>query len=162
MHSRAEHPSLFFRAHLGVECLESRRFLSASQLDDSGGSQIDIGIFPVFLDQTDPVAVTSLHTTDRARTNNQGNSAEGHNGPLPVIPYDDSIDPVSNCPGLDPKFCLPGDADASGAVDFLDFLVLAQNFGMENATWSDGDFNDDGRVTFQDFLVLMHHFGAVA
>ena len=54
---------------------------------------------------------------------------------------------------------LPGDADGDGEVAFLDFLMLANNFGATDATYADGDFNCDGSVTFLDFLILANNFG---
>ena len=54
-----------------------------------------------------------------------------------------------------------GDVDLNGRVDFLDFLALAQNFGKQEATWSDGDFDGDGSVSFLDFLSLAQNFGSI-
>ena len=56
---------------------------------------------------------------------------------------------------------LRGDADGDGEVAFLDFLVLANNFGNADAAFADGDFDCDGSVGFLDFLVLANHFGDV-
>ena len=55
---------------------------------------------------------------------------------------------------------LRGDADVNGAVEFRDFLILADNFGDPNP-WSKGDFNTNGLVDFPDFLLLSHNFGQV-
>ena len=52
-----------------------------------------------------------------------------------------------------------GDADGDGAVNFRDFLALAQNFGTTNATWHEGDFDQDGVIAFEDFLLLAEHYG---
>lgn len=49
---------------------------------------------------------------------------------------------------------LPGDLNFDNHVDFVDFLLLAANFGKANAAWSDGDFDSDGTVSFQDFVIL--------
>lgn len=81
---------------------------------------------------------------------------------IPAIPFDDSFSPVTECPDLQDEFCLPGDASSDGAVDFLDFLLLNENFGLENADWEDGDLNGDGQVTFDDLLILSANFGATA
>lgn len=51
-----------------------------------------------------------------------------------------------------------GDADANNRVDFADFTILANNFGMPGG-WSDGDFDGDGKVLFADFLLLADSFG---
>ncbi|MEM6749289.1 MAG: dockerin type I domain-containing protein [Planctomycetota bacterium] len=60
---------------------------------------------------------------------------------------------------IDPA--LPGDANADGVVDLLDFDVLAQNFGSSSGNGaSDGDFNADGVVDLLDFDVLAQNFGA--
>ena len=57
---------------------------------------------------------------------------------------------------------LVGDADASGQVDFNDFLILSMNFGREiDATFEDGDFDDDGAVDFNDYLLLAANFERV-
>ncbi|MEM6749731.1 MAG: dockerin type I domain-containing protein [Planctomycetota bacterium] len=56
---------------------------------------------------------------------------------------------------------IPGDANADGAVDLLDFDILAQNFGLATAGGaSAGDFNGDGAVDLLDFDVLAQNFGA--
>lgn len=55
---------------------------------------------------------------------------------------------------------VPGDVDENGLVEFSDFLILSNNFGRENASWSDGDFDGDGSVLFADFLALAANFGA--
>ncbi|MEM7681867.1 MAG: dockerin type I domain-containing protein [Planctomycetota bacterium] len=55
---------------------------------------------------------------------------------------------------------LPGDANGDGAVDLLDFDVLAQNFGQPTAGGaSAGDFNGDGVVDLLDFDLLSQNFG---
>ena len=56
---------------------------------------------------------------------------------------------------------LAGDADGDGAVGFLDFLALANNFGSEGG-FEQGDFNCSGSVDFQDFLALANNFGMEA
>lgn len=55
---------------------------------------------------------------------------------------------------------LIGDADSNGSVDFLDFLILAANFGTHTGTGAmSGDFDEDGEVNFVDFLALAENFG---
>jgi ELWxxDGT repeat protein len=56
---------------------------------------------------------------------------------------------------------LPGDADANGAVDFADFLLLSANFGRmdEDVAFADGDFDESGEIDFADFLLLSQNFG---
>ncbi|MEM6751088.1 MAG: dockerin type I domain-containing protein [Planctomycetota bacterium] len=58
---------------------------------------------------------------------------------------------------------IPGDANADGVVDLLDFDVLAQNFGSGPGFVggaSGGDFNGDGTVDLLDFDILAQNFGA--
>ncbi len=55
---------------------------------------------------------------------------------------------------------LPGDANLDGRVNFSDYLVLSQNFGMTEATWEQADFNGDGVVNFSDYLILSQNFGS--
>ncbi len=52
-----------------------------------------------------------------------------------------------------------GDADFNGHVQFLDFAILAKNFGGV-AKWSTGDFDTNGHVQFPDFAILAGNFGA--
>ena len=55
---------------------------------------------------------------------------------------------------------LLGDADSDGSVSFVDFLVVANNFGSTTAAGDqDGDFTRDGFVDFADFLLLSFNFG---
>ena len=55
---------------------------------------------------------------------------------------------------------LLGDADSDGSVSFVDFLVVANNFGnTTEAGDQDGDFTRDGFVDFADFLLLSFNFG---
>lgn len=59
-----------------------------------------------------------------------------------------------------PSGILAGDADYNGTVEFGDFLILANNFGRNNAVvFGEGDFNEDGQVSFGDFLILAENFG---
>jgi hypothetical protein len=55
---------------------------------------------------------------------------------------------------------LAGDVDGSGTVEFADFVILANNFGREDAAVSDGDLDGDGDVDFSDFVLLADNFGA--
>ena len=51
---------------------------------------------------------------------------------------------------------LPGDLDGDGTVTFLDFLVLANDFGRTDV--SRADIDGDGQVTDADFLLLANNF----
>lgn len=50
-----------------------------------------------------------------------------------------------------------GDFNLDGAVDFEDFLRLAQNYGLRGG-WDDGDADGDGEIDFDDFIVLSTQF----
>ena len=54
---------------------------------------------------------------------------------------------------------LPGDANLDGKVNFADLVILARNYHMSYATWSDGDFNGDGTVGFDDLVTLAANYG---
>lgn len=53
---------------------------------------------------------------------------------------------------------LPGDLDGNGAVEFADFLVLAENFDKEGG-YAEGNIDLEGKVAFADFLKLAENFG---
>jgi hypothetical protein len=52
-----------------------------------------------------------------------------------------------------------GDVDLNGSVEFADFLVLSENFGLEGGGWATADFDLDNVVAFADFLLLSEYFG---
>ena len=52
-----------------------------------------------------------------------------------------------------------GDLDRDGRVDFADFLILANHFGIDTASHADGDIDCNGNVAFADFLILADNFG---
>ena len=54
----------------------------------------------------------------------------------------------------------PGDANLSGKVDFADFQILQNNFGLVGG-WAAGNFNGnlDTKVGFDDFQILQNNFG---
>lgn len=53
------------------------------------------------------------------------------------------------------------DLDASGEIDFGDFLILSGNFGQMVEAGTLGDIDSDGSVAFTDFLILSREFGTV-
>ena len=57
------------------------------------------------------------------------------------------------------RLTLPGDADLDGDVDFVDFLILQNNFSTAGTRFDQANFNYDGRTDFNDFLILQNHFG---
>ena len=54
-----------------------------------------------------------------------------------------------------------GDVDGNGTVEFVDFRILAGNFGMSVSSHAQGDINCNGTVEFTDFLALAENFGRV-
>ncbi|MEM6749810.1 MAG: dockerin type I domain-containing protein [Planctomycetota bacterium] len=73
-----------------------------------------------------------------------------------VVDHNSMFAPTVAAPSV-----LPGDANADGVVDLLDFDVLAQNFGASTANGAaNGDFNADGVVDLLDFDILAQNFGA--
>ena len=55
-----------------------------------------------------------------------------------------------------------GDANFDQTVNFADFVILSNNFGLTNRLWDQGDFNLDGVVSFADFVILSNNFGLSA
>ena len=55
-----------------------------------------------------------------------------------------------------------GDANIDGTVDYADFQILQQNYGLSNAWWEQGDFNDDGVVNLSDLNLLRNNLDANA
>ena len=53
---------------------------------------------------------------------------------------------------------LPGDLDLNGVVEFADFLVLSNSFGLAG-NYCEGDIDGDRTVAFADFLALSTNFG---
>jgi probable HAF family extracellular repeat protein len=53
-----------------------------------------------------------------------------------------------------------GDANADGAVDFLDLATLAQSYNTTSGSlaWEQGDFNGDGSVDFLDLAALAQNY----
>ncbi len=54
---------------------------------------------------------------------------------------------------------LGGDADDNNIVDFQDLLVLAQNYGQPNRTYSQGNYDYTSTVGFNDLLIVAQNFG---
>jgi hypothetical protein len=52
---------------------------------------------------------------------------------------------------------LPGDANLSGVVDFLDFNIWAANRFTSQSAWCLGDFNATGIIDFLDFNIWAEH-----
>jgi len=60
---------------------------------------------------------------------------------------------------LDSIDSLPGDLDGDGMVAFSDFLILSNNFGTDETSYSEGNIDLQGGVDFADFLALSNNFG---
>ena len=54
-----------------------------------------------------------------------------------------------------------GDGDCNKNVNFADFTLLSNNFGMSNTLWNEGNFNIDTITNFEDFVELANNFGMV-
>lgn len=54
-----------------------------------------------------------------------------------------------------------GDLTINGSIDFADFVVLADNFGLRGG-WENGDLDCNGFVQFGDFAILAENFGRSA
>jgi hypothetical protein len=54
---------------------------------------------------------------------------------------------------------LPGDANQDGVVNFSDYQILQNNYGLSGKTFTDGDFNGDGTVNFSDYQMLQNTYG---
>ena len=52
----------------------------------------------------------------------------------------------------------PGDANLDGKVAFDDLLIVARDYGMTGAGWTDGDFNGDGKVGFDDLVIVARNY----
>jgi hypothetical protein len=57
-------------------------------------------------------------------------------------------------------FVLSGDVNRDRAVNFDDLLLLAQNYGTNQKSWSTGDMNYDQKVDFSDLLILAQKYGS--
>ena len=54
---------------------------------------------------------------------------------------------------------LLGDLDGDGTVGFNDFLEMSNNYGDDDAVYSQGDLNGDCTVGFADFLIMSRQYG---
>ena len=57
------------------------------------------------------------------------------------------------------ELAMPGDANADGMINFLDFQAIEIGFGETNSRWSHGDFNEDGMVDSADLALLIKNYG---
>lgn len=55
-------------------------------------------------------------------------------------------------------YCLYGDTNLSGTVDFDDLLKANQNYNGSNKLWEHGDFDYDGDVDFNDLLRIYQNY----
>ena len=54
---------------------------------------------------------------------------------------------------------LAGDANLDNIVDQADYTVWYNNFGYNNATWTNGDFNSDQIVDQADYTIWYNNYG---
>jgi hypothetical protein len=59
----------------------------------------------------------------------------------------------------DTQMAFDGTPKRDRTIDFVDYQIMARNFGMTNPSASDGDVNYDGQVDNADFEFIRSHFG---
>lgn len=88
-------------------------------------------------------------------------------GDSPIPPEDCSVrvrhrsaddDEFIEIGSLAPPLC-PGDADASGTIDFADVTSVLASFGIVYATTGPGDADINGSVEFADITAVLTSFG---
>ncbi|MEM7680781.1 MAG: glycosyl hydrolase 53 family protein [Planctomycetota bacterium] len=124
-----------------------------------------VPVSTAFIEFIEPSPGTFIPVNNYGGANNlQGTAFFSSGGGNPVLTgANDAFDLSFRATFLVPGAALPGDANGDGAVDLLDFDVLAQNFGSAtSAGASSGDFNGDGAVDLLDFDVLAQNFGATS
>lgn len=60
------------------------------------------------------------------------------------------------------RIAIAGDASLDDHVDFVDLVILAQNYNAANSTWMTGDFDRSGTTNFADLVALAQHYNASA
>ena len=73
-----------------------------------------------------------------------------------------TLAPIYNPSNLTLVAALPGDASLNDIVNFEDFALLSNNFGLLDTCWDQGNFNLDQVTNFEDFAILSNHFGQSA
>ena len=144
------HISRFGARGLRVRSLETRLMLSVSPTPVENPPALS---FPLSEITTSMGGTAFSSQSTSSPTDNAATQAS-----LPAIPFDDSLSPLTDVPDLDGDIRVPGDANDDGTIDFLDFLLMRENYGNENATWAQGDFSGDGRVSFEDLLLLSSRY----
>ena len=56
------------------------------------------------------------------------------------------------------RYTFSGDANLDGAVDTVDFNLLAANFSQSGKSWFNGDFDYNGTIDTVDFNLLASNF----
>jgi hypothetical protein len=69
-----------------------------------------------------------------------------------------SLAPVYLPNGVSLVAALPGDATLDGMIGILDLGELANNYGKDHCTWSQGDFNGDTLVNILDLAILANKY----
>jgi autotransporter-associated beta strand protein len=132
-----------------------------------GTSKLDITNNHIFIDYSgagDPIAsiAEDLATGFNGGAWNGPGIMTSSLAPGYGIGYADSADP-GNPAGISSglieiKYTLLGDVDLNGAVNGVDFGIVASNFNKNVTGWDTGDFNYDGIVNGVDFADLAANF----
>jgi fibronectin type 3 domain-containing protein len=113
-------------------------------------SRTAIFTFPLFTNGQLDDGNYSLTIKDNAISDTFGNPLDGDNngqaGGAAAIPFY-----VLNG---DTQTAFNGTPKKDRIVDFVDYQIMARNFGMTNPSAADGDFTHDGVVDYADFLYL--------
>jgi len=105
-----------------------------------------------FLDQLEPVLTPALEADQNSKV---GDDVAGHFEQLRewIVRRGDNVrgQLLADLP-------MRGDANGDGVVDYHDYVVVRDNFGLLGG-FADGDFDGDGFVGPEDYLLLKRRFG---
>jgi hypothetical protein len=118
-------------------------------------SQTAIMTFPNFGDGTLPNADYELRIKDLSIFDTFGNALDGNGDGQPggatAIPFYVFTG--------DTQLAFDGSPKKDRTIDFVDYQILARNFGKTNMSGADGDTNYDGVIDNADFEFVRQHFG---
>ena len=119
--------------------------------DLNGNGQVDGADLATLLGAWGP-SVQSASSTSRVATTSQIRLQEDVKG----LTSEETL--ITFSPGL------AADIDMDGDVDFVDFVTLANNYGLADASILNphADINENGTVDFSDFVILSNSFGQSA